>query len=195
VPAESFTLIGKPVVASEQTGKYDVKNYVTGVGADGTVYISLGGLNNVCAPMEFRAFAKGYPLRFTTGAVAILNTQGFFIDALSPPSADHFVVAPQEGRTSDTLGYFRHSFAQYCADHQPGGPKEVDPQDPNWHVDGTAHTDYATLILAISGGLDNGTIPQAGQVAFDLRLQTKLGDPSQGWAREKGEEAVKKGHN
>jgi hypothetical protein len=183
------------VVASEQTGKYIVKHYVTGVGADGTLYISLGGLNNVCQPMEFRAVARGYPLRFAHGAVAILNTQGFFIDALSPPSADHFVVAPQEGLASDDLGYFRHSFAQYCADHQPGGPKEVDPQDPNWHLDGTAHTDYSTLILAISGGLDDGTIPPAGPVSFDLMLQTQLGDPAQGWAQEKGEEAGNKGRN
>ena len=195
VPAEAFTLIGKPVVVSEHTGNYSVKDYVTGVGADGTLYVSLGGLNNVCEPMEFRAFAKDYPLRFADGAVAILNSQGFFIDAVSEQSADHFWLQSQDKQTSDHLEYFRHSFAQYCADHQPGGAKEVDLQDPNWHRDGTAHTDYSTLILAISGHLDDGTTLHAGQASFDLKLQAKLGDHNQRWAQEKEEEPVKKRRN
>jgi hypothetical protein len=189
VPAESFTLIGKPVVASELTGKFSVKHYVTGIGADGTLYISLGGLNNVCEPMEFNAYAKSYPLRFVDGAVVILNRQGFLIDAFNQQSADHFSIQRGDGANTDLLNYFRHSFVQYCADHQPGGPKEVDPQDSNWHLDGTAHTDYSTLILAISGRLDEQTIPQAGEVSFELRFQTKVTDRNDIRAQEKGEEA------
>src|SRR5262245_12016080 len=130
VPRESFTVIGQPVVVSEQTGKYSVKDYMTGVGADGTLYVSLGGLDAVCQPMAFRALAKDYPLRYADGAVVLLNSQGFFIDAFDQQSADHFWIEPRDEQTSDSLDYFRHSFEQYCADHQPGGVKEVDPQDP-----------------------------------------------------------------
>jgi len=190
VPAAAFTVIGKPVVVSEQTGNYSVKNYVTGVGADGTLYVSLGGLNNVCQPMEFRAFAKGYPLRFADGGVVVSNIQGFLIDAFDQQSAGTFWVQPLGAPASDRVAYFRHSFEQYCIDHQPGGLKEVDPQDPNWHLDGTAHTDYSTLILAINGHLADGTVPPAGQVSFDLKLQTKIGDHNQIWALERNEESI-----
>ena len=189
VPRESFTVIGKPVVVSEHTGKFSVKNYVTGIGSDGTLYISLGGLNNVCEPMEFKAFAKSYPLRFVDGAVVILNSQGFFIDAFNQQSADHFSIQRGDGANTDILNYFRHTFVQYCADHQPGGPKAVDPQDPNRHLDGTVHTDYSTLIFAISGRLDEQTNPQAGKVSFELRLETKVTDRNEIRAQEKGEEA------
>jgi hypothetical protein len=189
VPEESFTMIGKPVMAAEQTGQYLVKNYTTGIGRDGTLYVSLGGLRDVCQPMEFQAFAKNYPLRFTHGTIAILNWQGFFIDAFHEGSADYFSVRPQKGGPlSDRLLYSRHSFERYCAAHQPGRTKEVDPQDPNWHLDGTPHTDYSTLILAISGRLDDGTLPQAGQVSFDLMLHATLGDYSEPWAWEREEE-------
>ncbi len=142
--------------------------------------------------MEFRSTIKNYPLRFADGAVAILNSQGFFIDAFNQQSADHFLIQPLGGPTSDRLDYFRHSFEQYCADHQPGGAKEVDPQDPNWHLDGTVHTDYSTLILAISGRLDNGTTPQAGKVSFSLMLQASIGDNNETWAQEKPEESFSK---
>jgi len=189
VPRESFTVIGKPVVVSEHTGKFLAKKYVTGIGSDGTLYVSLGGLNNVCEPMEFKALARSYPLRFADGAVVMFNSQGFFIDAFNQQSADHFSIQRVDGANTDLLNYFRHSFVQYCADHQPGGPKAVDPQDPNRHLDGTVHTDYSTLIFAISGRLDNQTIPQAGEVSFDLKLQTEVTDRNEIRAQEKGEEA------
>ena len=73
--------------------------------------------------------------------------------------------------------------------------KEVDPQDPNWHLDGTPHTDYSTLILAISGHLEDGTTPPAGEVSFNLKLRAKLGDGSQNWAQEKDEEPVRRRRN
>jgi hypothetical protein len=195
VQPDTFTVIGKPVVVSEHTGNYSVRNYVTGVGADGTLYISLGGLNNVCQPMEFSAFAKGYPLRFADGGVVVSNSQGFLIDAFNQQNTGTFWVQPLGAPVSDRISYFRHSFEQYCLDHQPGGPKEVDPQDPNWHLDGTAHTDYSVLILAVSGHLSDGTVPPAGQASFDLKLQAKIGDHNQIWALEKNEESVRHGHN
>lgn len=192
VPKEFFTVIGKPVMIAEQAGNYAVKNYTTGVGADGTLYISLGGLNQVCKPMEFRARMNDYPLRFANwGDVVILNHQGFFIDSFDEQSADHFSIQPLGGRTSDRVDYFRHSFAQYCADHLPGGPKEVDPQDHNWHLDGTAHTDYSVLIFAINGHLSDGSTPKAGDASFALTLQASIGDNNETRAHEKEEESVR----
>jgi hypothetical protein len=174
VAETQFTVIGKPVAVAEQAGSLLVKRYTTGVGADGTVYISVGGFNNVCQAMEFRAMLNNYPLRFGVGDVAITNHQGFFIDALDTYSTDHFSILPPVGSTSNILDYFRHSFTQYCAAHQPGGLKEVDLQDQNWHRDGTAHTDYSTLIFAIAGHLVNGSAPRPGSASFDLQLQADM---------------------
>lgn len=174
VAETQFTIIGKPVAVAEQAGTLVVKKYTTGVGADGTVYVSVAGFNTVCQAMEFRTLLSNYPLRFGMGDVAITNHQGFFIDALDTYSADHFSILPPVGSGSNILDYFRHSFAQYCAAHQPGGPKEVDSRDQNWHRDGTAHTDYSTLIFAIAGHFDNGSIPRPGSISFDLRLQANV---------------------
>jgi hypothetical protein len=184
----SFTVIGKPVAVAEQSGSSSAKKYTTGVGADGTVYISVAGLNNVCQAMEFRAILNNYPLRFGMGDVAITNHQGFFIDALDTYSADHFSILPSVGPTSNVLNYFRHSFTQYCAEHQPGGIKEVDSQDPNWHRDGTAHTDYATLIFAIAGHFDNGSTPSPGRASFELQLQASIETSNKSLALESSEE-------
>jgi hypothetical protein len=189
VMEDSFTVIGKPVGVAEQGGNYAVKNYTTGVGYDGTLYISVASLNQVCQPMEFRVLLNNYPLRFGNGNIVILNHQGFFIDALDTQSADHFMVHPLGRSTSDLLDYFRHSFATYCANHLLGGSKEVDSQDPNWHLDGTAHTDYAILIFAIAGRFDDGSVPRAGSVSFDLNFAASLGDNDETWAREREEEA------
>jgi hypothetical protein len=184
----SFTVMGKPVAVAEQAGAFLVKKYTTGVGMDGTLYLSVAGLNNVCRAVEFRTMLKNYPLRFGMGDVAITNHQGFFIDILDTYSADHFNILPSEGPNSNRIDYFRHSFAQYCAAHQPDGVKEVDPREMNWHRDGTAHTDYSTLIFAIVGHFDNGSEPSPGSASFDLHLQTTIGNNDETWAYEREEE-------
>jgi len=184
----SFTVIGKPVAIAEQSGSFSVKKYTTGVGADGTIYVSVAGLQGVCQPMEFQIMLKGYPLRFGMGDIAITNHQGFFIDALDTESADHFAIYPSAGPMSNTLDYFRHSFALYCANHQVGGAKEVNSQDQNWHRDGTAHTDYSTLIFAIAGHFDNGSMASPGRASFDLHLLAHIGDNNEEWAQERSEE-------
>lgn len=173
VSEESFTVIGKPIMLSEQTTKYKVKNYTTGVGHDGTLYISLGGITNVCQAMDLEGLMKDYPLRFGDTDIVIWNFQGFLIDTIDLENVDHVWVEPQTGRKSDSLHYFRHSFETYCEDHLRGGVKEVDPQDPNWHLDGTPHVDYTTLIFALTGHFDDGSIPEAGRVSFTLEMKTE----------------------
>jgi hypothetical protein len=186
----SFTVIGKPVAVAEQTGAFLVKKYTTGVGADGTVYVSVAGLQGVCRPMEFRIQLKNYPLRVGMDDIAISNHQGFFIDALDTESADHFDIGPSSGPLSNTIHYYRHSFALYCADHQVGGAKELNPQDQNWHRDGTPHTDYSILIFAIAGHFDNGSAPSPGSISVDLQLQSNTRNYNEIWAQERNEESI-----
>ena len=82
VPSTSFTVIGKPVVVSEQNTSTTVTNYKTGVGYNGTLYISIGGVNNICKAMNFEGFTLNYPLRFANGDVVISSSQGYVINSL-----------------------------------------------------------------------------------------------------------------
>ena len=174
VSEELFTVIGQPILLTNQAAKYKVKNYTTGVGHDGTLYISLSGITNVCQAMDLEGMLKGYPLRFEDNDIVIWNFQGVLIDTVSPETVDHVWVEPQAGQKSDKLHYFRHSFETYCEDHLSGGIKEVSPQDPNWHLDGTPHVDYSTLIFALTGEFDDGSIPEAGSASFTLEMETEI---------------------
>ncbi|WP_089937125.1 hypothetical protein [Candidatus Entotheonella palauensis] len=189
VPSSSFTVIARPVQISEQEMEYDVANYATGVGSDRTLYISIGGLDDVCKAMAFEVSIEDYPLRVSD--IAIINSQGFYIDALGLPSADIFFVEPGDDDDSDIVHYLRHEFEQYCANHQPGQARVVDPADPNWHLHGSsAHVDYSTLIFAITGHLEGGGAPVPGAVSLELEIETTLGDGTEDWEEEQEEEDV-----
>ncbi len=169
VPEDFFTVIGKPLAVSEQEIEYDVNDYRTAVGLDGTLYLSVDGLADVCKTMSFSAtilkMTPGGQLQ--TDKIVIFNAQGYPLDD-SVSGADHFSIQ------ANKVSYSRHSFETYCANHQFGGPQEVDPLASNWHLDGTPHVDYSTLIFAIVGRSANGSGLKAGSVFFDLRIQSKL---------------------
>jgi hypothetical protein len=170
---------------SQQNNELELDNYSTAVGDDGTLYMGVGGLNRVCDAMKFQSSLEGYPLRFGDGDVLIFNGQGYFIDALNPSSHNHFFINPSgNSSTSDQLTYERHSFQQYCIDHAPGGSKQVDPKDPNWHLDGTPHVDYSTVIFAIKGHFDNGTTLPPGLMSSQMNMETELGDGTGDWEPE-----------
>jgi hypothetical protein len=188
IPARSFVLIGRPVQVSQQNAEIEQSGYTTAVGLDGTLYVAVGGLNQVCDAMSVQAGLDGYPLRFSDGDVLIFNSQGYFIDSLTPLSHNHYSISLGDGSTSNELSYYRHSFAQYCADHLPGGPKQVDPKDPNWHLDGTPHVDYSIVIFAIHGHFDDGSAQQPGAVSAQMNVETSLGDGTQPWESEQPEE-------
>jgi hypothetical protein len=188
VPHTVFTVIAKPILVSEQTTEYEVSNYTTAAGVDGTVYMSVGGLREVCQAMSFETVLGDYALRVEH--VTIINSQGFFIDTLSAPNAAHFAITPQQGATSDVLHYFRHSFENYCASHRPGGAKEVDPANPDWHLDGTPHVDYSTLIFAMTGKMPNGAKPTPGPISSELDVEALLGDGTGAWEVEQPEETI-----
>jgi len=186
--ASSFVVIGQPVMVSQQETEIEEDRYTTAVGLDGTLYVAVGGLNRVCDAMSFDAQLGGYPLRFSDGDVLIFNSQGYFIDSLTPLSHNHFSISPGEDDSSNELFYYRHSFAKYCADHLPGGPKQVDPTDPNWHLDGTPHVDYSIVIFAIHGYFDDGSMQQPGVVSAEMDMETSLGDATEDWETEQPEE-------
>lgn len=188
IPADSFVVIGRPVQVSQQNAEIEQEGYTTAVGLDGTLYLAVGGLNQVCDAMSFQAELDGYPLRFSDGDVLIFNSQGYFIDSLTPLSHNHFSINLGDASTSNALSYYRHSFAKYCADHLPGGPKQVDPKDQNWHLDGTPHVDYSIVIFAINGHFDNGSAQQPGAVSAQMSLETSLGDGTEVWESEQPEE-------
>lgn len=176
IGSDSFVVIGKPVMTGPQDSELDLHGYSTAVGQDGTLYVAVGGLNHVCDPMQFKSQFDSYPLRFSDGDVLIFNWQGYFIDSLTPASHNHFLIKPppDDDSGSNVLIYKRHSFQKYCADHRPGGPKQVDPSDPNWHLDGTPHVDYAIVIFAIAGHLDNGSSLQPGTFSAELNMETSV---------------------
>jgi hypothetical protein len=184
----SFTVIGQPLTIWEGTATYLVKNHQMAVGADGTLYLAVNGLNNVCQAMSFGAQLTEYPVRFGSGDVVIRNFQGYLIDLLDASAADHFEVRRGSWQRSDELYYFRHSFEQFCADHQIGHSKEVDSTDSNWHKDGTPHTDYSTLIFAIAGHLSNGKPLTPGLVESNVIMTQILGSSAEPWAQEHEEE-------
>lgn len=196
IPDTAFTVIGKPVMVAEKTLEFTKANYKTAVGADGVLYFSIGGLAKVCQPMKFKALMEGNPLRFgDQGRIDIINTQGFLIESLScsvagcTPASHYFPdMNTGDDEKSDKIEYWRHSFTQYCADHRSGRAKALDPQDRNWHKDGTPHVDYSALIFAVTGHYDDGSAPGSGAQVFDLNLESDPDDRQDGWETEQEEE-------
>lgn len=203
IPASEFAVIGKPIMVAEQTAKIRAKNYAAAVGTiavdkyiqdgqertslsvapEGRLYIALGGLDKVCKPMNFKALIKDNPLRFSYGDVSIINTQGFLIEDLGPETSDHFTPRSNAGypNKSDRFDYWRHSFVDYCAEHQVHGLKEIDPADPYWHLDGTPHVDYATLIFVIAAHKDDSSTPPVGPTILNLKVETEVDGEHGDW--------------
>lgn len=184
VPANSFVTMGDLVAVDQQNNELEIDNYATAVGDDGTLYVGVGGLNTVCDPMKFHSQLDGYPLRFGDGDVLIFNGQGYFIDALNPASHNHFFIKRGDPSASDQLIYERHSFQQYCIDHLPGGAKQVDPKDHNWHLDGTPHVDYSIVIFAVDGRFDSGAAQAPGPISSQMKMETEVSDGAGDWEAE-----------
>jgi hypothetical protein len=202
IPATTFTVIGKPVKVQESLTQSTTVKYKTAVGADGVMYFGLVGLGQVCQPMKFKALLEGNPLRFReNGSIIIMNAQGFLIESLictpagcTPVTHYHPDSNSGEVTRSDRIEYWRHSFVQYCSDHLPGGAKDLDPRDRNWHKDGTPHVDYSTLIFAVTGHYDNGSTPTGGMKTFNLTVESDQDDMQGGWETEHAEEALTNPH-
>lgn len=187
VPEENFTVIGQPLEIKEGSGAFKVKNHKMAVSADGRLYFAVEGMDKVCKAISFGATFTDYPIQFGVGDIVIRNHQGYLIDLLDDYAADHFEALAGGSGTSNELYYFRHSFEQFCYDHQKGHKKEVDFLDNNWHKNGTPHTDYSILIFEIASHLPGGQAPTPGQVISDLHVVKQLGSKTQKWEEEKKE--------
>jgi len=170
----TFTVAPQPLAVPTDYGTYHWPNYQAAVGRDGVVYLALD-LSGLSRPIVFEAKAVGYPLRFTNKDVLFRNVQGFLMQLLvqgngATPVPGMFVYPADSGSTdSDTLHYSRHEFSTYFLQHQERQPHAVDPNDGNWHMDGSRHVDHNHLILAIMGHMPDGSLPAPGATpAFDL---------------------------
>jgi len=109
--------------------------------------------------------------------VTFYNTQGFLMQLLmngTTPVAGMFVNPYPTTADSNVLWYSRHEFNTYFLQHLSGQPRAVDPNDPNWHVDGTRHVDHNHVILAITGKVNGTTVPAAGATpVFTLMVKAE----------------------
>jgi hypothetical protein len=171
---DAFTVTGLPVVVPPDRGEFHFPQYRAAVGRNRVTYIALD-LSNVQAPMVVRAQAIGYPLRFAAADVMFYNPEGFLMQRLDGGIPGLFTIDSAAGSPdSDTLQYSRHEFSTYFLQHAERQPHAVDPADPSWHLDGSAHIDHDHLILAIAGVLDDASLPAPGATpAFDFVLETR----------------------
>ncbi len=191
IPDTDFTVIAPPVVVPEAGGVVAVDKYRGAVGRDGTLYVALD-VSGMLPRVEFAAKGYALALRFAKEGMALYNTQGVLMEALTSAVMDEDLnddgdstdpgegdwnqnglldnpdisaVVPDGGGDSDAFLYSRHPFETYEAEHQPGGPRALDPTDANWHVDGTRHTDNFHFVAAIPGATLGGESLAPGATA------------------------------
>jgi hypothetical protein len=207
VPDSDFTVIAPPISVPEHGGVVVVDRYKAAVGRDGTVYVALD-VTGMLPRVQFAAQGFGVGLRFNKDSMLIYNTQGVLMESLSTwvrdedlnndgdstdageadwngngllDNPDISQVVPVNGRDSDAFFYERHPFETYDVDHQPGGTRALDPNDPNWHVDGTRHTDNFHFIVALGGATMNGAALTPGATPrFDLVFDAVVDSPAGG---------------
>jgi hypothetical protein len=172
----AFTVAPNPIALPTDADEYHFLGYRAAVGRDGVVYISLD-LTGINQPIVFEAQGRGFPFRFSGADTVFFNVQGFVMQELvngSEPVPGMFVFpASNPLLDSDVLHYSRHEFDTYFLQHQERLPHSVDPNDPNWHLDGTRHIDHDHLILALLGTMNGGSYPAPGAtLPFDLVVDT-----------------------
>jgi hypothetical protein len=213
VPDTDFTVIAAPIEVPESGGTIMEDDYRAAVGRDGTAYVALD-VTGMLPRVQFAAQGFGLGLRFNKDDMLIYNTQGVLMESLSSwvydedlnndgdstdpgesdwngngllDNPDVSLVVPVSGTDSDAFFYDRHEFENYDVDHQPGGARAIDPTDPNWHLDGTRHTDNFHFVVAITGATLNGAALEPGRTSrFDLIFDASViptataGDSSSG---------------
>jgi hypothetical protein len=209
VPDTDFTVIARPIEVPASGGTVMKDDYRAAVGRDGTVYVALD-VTGMLPHVQFAAQGFGLGLRFNKDDMLIYNTQGVLMESLSSwvydedlnndgdstdpgesdwngngllDNPDISLVVPVTGTDSDAFFYDRHEFENYDVDHQPGGVRAIDPTDPNWHLDGTRHTDNFHFVVAIAAATLNGVSLAPGvtpkfDLVFDAALNPTSGDGS-----------------
>lgn len=204
VPDTDFTVIAPPVVVPEAGGTVVVDKYRAAVGRDGALYVALD-VTGMLPRVDFAAKGFALALRYRKDDMLIYNTQGVLMEALSSVVRDEDLnddgdwddpgegdfnhnglldnpdisqVVPGWSGDSDGFLYSRHPFDTYDAQHQPDAPHALDPTDPNWHVDGTRHTDNFHFVAVIGGATLGGAALVPGATApFSLMLDAVVSTP------------------
>jgi hypothetical protein len=172
VPDHAFTVAPPPIPILTHVDRTVFEDVRGAVGRDGVVYLSLD-FSEIQHARVFRAQALGYPLRFTHDDVVFWNVQGFLMQLLGEDMPGLYTVSTGSLLDSDVLQYSRHEFHTHLLAHVERGGHALDPEDPNWHLDGTRHIDHDHQIIAIDGHLLSLLPPAAGATPpFDLVLET-----------------------
>lgn len=173
IPDTEFTVVPRPIVVPRQVGTYHYQNFRAAIGHDGVVRLSLD-LSQVRLPIVVEAQAQGYPLRFAAEQVSFYNTQGILMQLLGRGMPGLFSVQPATTSTTSTLlRYSRHEFNTFYLQHGEKQAHLLNPQDANWHQNGTLHIDHDHLIVALRAVLPDNTIPSPGASSpFTLVVRT-----------------------
>lgn len=150
---DAFTVAPLPLLIPSKIGSYRANNFQMAVSRQGVAYLTLD-VTAVTNPMVFRVWADGYPLRFQGEDVVFYNSQGYLMQLLDGSIPGLFTTNSANHREeSDILQYSRHEFNTFFLQHKERQTHAVDPNDPNWHADGTPHIDHDHLIVAVTGYL------------------------------------------
>lgn len=172
VPDDAFTVAPPPIPILTHADRYELPNARGAVSRDGVVYLSLD-FSQIQQARVFRAQALGYPLRFSHEDVAFWNVQGFLMQLLGEGMPGLYALASGSGLDSDVLQYSRHEFHTHLLAHSERGAHGLDPEDPNWHLDGTRHIDHDHQVVAIDGRLAGLLPPLPGAtLPFTLVIET-----------------------
>jgi hypothetical protein len=168
---DAFTLAPQPVGIPSGVGQYRFERYRAAVSRDGVVYLSLD-FTDIQDARVFEAQALGLALRFDNEDLAFWNVQGFLMQLLGEEMPGLYAIASASGPDSDRLRYSRHEFNTYFLQHEERLPHAVDPNDPNWHLDGTRHVDHDHQILEMAALLPDGTaLPPGPTAPFTLVIR------------------------
>ncbi len=165
VGAASFTLAGRPISLSERNQTVVRTHFRAGVGLDGTLYIPVD-VTRVTNATTFVGGLTNIDLSFAAADVIMYNDQGFLMQALDQVDEGSLfkIVHSAKPASSDALYYWRHSFADYKANHALADFL-ISPQDPDWHADNSYHVNHNAIVLGIHGKHLNGSGLAPG--AFD----------------------------
>jgi hypothetical protein len=169
-----FTVAPQPIGIPTGVGVYHFDGYRAAVSRDGLVYLSLD-FGDVQHARVFDAQAVGLPLRFAAEDVAFWNIQGFLMQLLGEKMPGLFAIHTANEADSDVFHYSRHEFNTWFLQHGERANHALDPNDPNWHLDGTRHVDHNKLLLEIAATLPDGsTLAPGATPVFTLavRLET-----------------------
>ena len=167
-----FTLVPSPLAVPSDIGPGEFSGMQAAVSRSGVVYLSLD-LTGIHQPRIFEVQLLGYPLRFTADDVLFYNRQGFLMQTLGAGMPGLFQISAPAGSTdSDILKYSRHEFNTYFLQHEEREEHNVDPSDPNWHLDGTPHIDHDHLVVAIIGSVGDATPTPGATPSFNVSFDT-----------------------